>query len=104
MKDFTARFAGIATLALAALPMAALTTTAHAQTSRMVVSDINMSSTAGQKTLTSRIAHLSHEVCANERNITQKSVCEAAVAGEAREKVAAISTGTLLASSGSPAR
>ena len=32
MKNFVAQVAGIATLALAALPLAALTTTVHAQT------------------------------------------------------------------------
>ena len=105
MKDFTARFAGLATLALAALPMAALTTAAHAQpASKMVVADLNLASPAGQRAATSRIAHLSHEFCATERNITQKAVCEDAITREAQEKVAAIASTSQFASSASPAR
>ena len=104
MKDFTARFAGIATLALAALPMAALSTAAHAHPATMVVADLNLASPAGQKGATSRIAHLSHEYCATERNLTQKSVCEAAITREAQEKVAAVASSTQFASSASPAR
>ena len=103
MKDFTARFAGLATLALAALPMAALTTAAHAQATRMVVADINFQTPAGQRTLAHRIAHVKHEICSTERNITQKQACEAAVASEAQEKVAAIASSTQFAAAGAPA-
>ena len=89
MKNFTAQFAGVATLALAVLPMAALTTAAHAAPAKMVVADLNLATAAGQKAVANRIAHLSHEVCADERNVTQKAVCESAVSSEAKDKVAA---------------
>ena len=45
MTNFTARFAGVATLALAVLPVAALTTAAHAEThvpAAVRVADLNM--------------------------------------------------------------
>ena len=89
MKNFITSFAGAATLALAVLPMAALTTAAHAQPAKMVVADLNLATPAGQKAAATRIAHLSHEVCADERNVTQRSVCETAVRAEAKDKVAA---------------
>jgi UrcA family protein len=89
MKDYIARFAGVATLALAALPIAALTTAAHAQTGKVYVADLNLASPAGQKAAVSRIVHLSHEMCANERNLTQKDACETAVSHEARTQLAA---------------
>ena len=61
--------------------MAALTAApAHAQPT--------VAATAGQKTVASRIAHLSHEYCATERNLTQKAACEKAIVAEAQAKVA----------------
>ena len=53
MTNYTARFAGVATLALALLPAAALTTTAHASTYPAAVvhiADLNLASPAGQNT------------------------------------------------------
>jgi UrcA family protein len=92
MKDYIARFAGVATLALAALPIAALTTAAHAETGKVYVADLNLASPAGQKAAASRIAHLSREMCVNERNLTQKDACESAVSHEARTQLAQITS------------
>ena len=92
MKDYIARFAGVATLALAALPVAALTTAAHAQSGKVYVADLNLATAAGQKTATSRIVHLSREMCVNERNLTQKDACESAVSHEARAQLAQVTS------------
>ena len=99
MKNLTSSFAGVATLALAALPMTALfAVSAHAQPATMVVGDLNLVSASGQKAVTSRIAHLSHEYCVTERNLTQKAACEKAIVAEAQAKVAAITTDSRYAS------
>jgi len=89
MKTFTtSRIAGVATLALAILPMAALTTAAHAATApeRVQTSDLNLSSAAGQAVLASRVDGAARHFCRAERNLTMKSTCESAVRQEASEK------------------
>jgi len=89
MKTFsTNRIAGVATLALAILPMAALTTVAHAASppERVQTSDLNLSSAAGQAALASRVDGAARHFCRSERNLTMKSTCETAVHQEAAEK------------------
>ena len=89
MKTFTtSRIAGVATLALAMLPMAALTTAAHAQTApqRVQTSDLTLASPTGQSTFIARADGAARHFCSVERNLTQKATCEAAVRQEASEK------------------
>jgi len=93
MTNLTARIAGVATLALAALPFAALTTAAHAQTAStgyaqesIRVGDLNLAAPTGQATFASRVDHAAGRVCARERNLGMKEACKAGVRTEAREK------------------
>jgi UrcA family protein len=83
----TARIAGIATLALAVLPAAALTTTAHAG-ERVRTSDLNMASASGRAAFDHRVDHAAKQLCGVERNLTLKAACQAGVHTEANEKAA----------------
>lgn len=98
MKNFTAKFAGAATLALAVLPMAALTTAAHAQPAKVYVGDLNLATASGQKAATVRVDRLSHELCADERGIAQRDACQSGVMHEGREQIAAAAAATQFAS------
>ncbi|HXA38102.1 MAG TPA: UrcA family protein [Phenylobacterium sp.] len=82
------RFAGIATLALAALPLAALTTAAHAG-ERVRTGDLNLASPAGRVMFDQRVDHAAKRLCIVERNLTNKAACQAGVHAEANEKAAA---------------
>ena len=93
MTTLTARIASIATLALAALPFAALTTAAHAETAStgyaqqsIRVGDLNLGAPAGQAKFASRIDHAANQVCAREHNLGMKAACQAGVRAEAHEK------------------
>ena len=93
MTSLTARIASVATLALAALPFAALTTAAHAQTvstgyaqESIRVGDLNMAAPSGQTKFAARVDHAANHVCARERNIGMKEACKAGVRTEAHEK------------------
>ena len=93
MTTLTAKIASVATLALAALPFAALTTAAHAQTSAsgyaresIRVGDLNLAAPTGQAKFASRVDHAASQVCARERNLGMKKACEAGVRTEAHEK------------------
>ena len=93
MTTLTAKIASIATLALAALPFAALTTVAHAETAStgyaqqsIRVGDLNMAAPSGQAKFASRVDHAATQVCAREHNLGIKRACEAGVRTEAHEK------------------
>src|SRR6185437_13765967 len=87
MKNFTARIAGLATLALAALPVAALTTAAHAQGAEHVhIADLNLATAAGKATFESRVDAAARNFCHDERNLDLKAACQAGVRTEANEK------------------
>jgi len=91
MKNVTARIAGIATLALAILPVAALST-AHAETAtpyfaqRVAVGDLNLASGAGKATFAQRVDRAAQRFCSNERSLDLRAACQAAVRTEANEK------------------
>jgi UrcA family protein len=84
----TSRVAGIATLALAVLPIAALTTAAHAG-ERVRTADLNMASASGRAAFEQRVDHAANKFCSLERNLTNKAACQAGVHAEANEKAAA---------------
>jgi UrcA family protein len=89
MTNYTARFAGVATLALALLPAAALTTTAHASTypaAAVRVADLNLASPAGQNTFAQRIDSVARKVCASQAALDLKAACMAGVRTEVNEK------------------
>jgi len=89
MKNFAARFAGVATLALAVLPVAALSTAAHAAPiARIQVADLDLGSTEGVATLRHRVAVAAERFCGGEKALRQKEACKAAIRTEVQEKLA----------------
>ena len=86
MTSFTARFAGLATLALAALPMAALSTAAHATSVR--VSDLDLASARGAVVFEQRVADAADRFCQGERSLSQRAACIEGVRVEVVEKLA----------------
>ena len=93
MTNYAARLAGAATLALAALPMAALSTTAYAAPATIRVSDLDLSSAAGQATFHQRADKAADLFCkAQKRPVSRTRVaeadCMAAVQAEVSEKFA----------------
>ncbi|MBS0361297.1 MAG: UrcA family protein [Proteobacteria bacterium] len=78
-------FAGFAAVVLASLPVALLSTAAHAG-ERVQVSDLNMSSTAGQAAFTSRVDQAARHFCRAERDLTARAACQAGIRQEATEK------------------
>ena len=92
MTSFAARFAGIATLALAVLPMAALTTAAHASSyppAAVRVADLDLGSAPGRAAFAHRVDAAARKFCAYETTLDLKAGCEAGVRAEVTEKAAA---------------
>lgn len=92
MKNYTARIASVATLALALLPAVALST-AHAANSAVPyvaqsvqVSDLNLASASGKAMLAQRTDAAARHFCRDERNLKAKSACQAGVRAEVSEK------------------
>ena len=89
MKNFAAHFAGVATLALAVLPVAALSTAAHdAPVTRVHVADLNLASIDGVATYHQRVAAAAKQFCSDEKTLDQKAACKAGVRTEVQEKLA----------------
>lgn len=91
MTNITARIAGLATLALAALPMAALSTNAYAAPATVQVSDLNLSSEAGMATFHQRTAAAAQAFCSTKapaRALSAQSACLKGVRAEVTEKLA----------------
>ncbi len=102
MKSLTKCFAGIAGLALAAMPIAALSTAAHAETAAsgygqeiVRVADLNLSAASGKAAFAQRADHATRHFCSSEKNLELKAACQTAVRAEIDEKAAA---NTLVAS------
>ena len=92
MKNYTARIASVATLALALLPVAALST-AHAANAQVPyaaqsvqVSDLNLASASGKAMLAQRADAAARHFCRDERRLDVKAACQAAVRSEVTEK------------------
>ena len=91
MTNFTARFAGVATLALAVLPAAALTTTAHAAShvpAAVRIADLNLASPDGRAAFDHRLGAAARKFCSSETTLDLKAGCEAGVRSEVTEKAA----------------
>jgi UrcA family protein len=89
MKNYAAHVAGIATLALAVLPVAAISTQAvAAPVARVHVADLNLASIEGIATFHQRVAVAAHQICGAERNLGQQAACKAGVRTEVQEKLA----------------
>ena len=94
--NVTARIASMATLALAAVPFAALSTASHAQTApsgytreSVRIGDLNLASVSGKATFDHRVDHAVRHFCSTEKNLSQQTACQTAVRAEANEKAAA---------------
>lgn len=87
-------FAGFAAVVLAALPVAVLSTAAHAG-ERVQVSDLNLSSGAGQTAFASRVDQAARHFCREERDLNARAACQAGIRQEAHEKA----SGTVLMAS-----
>lgn len=88
MTAFTARIAGVATLALAVLPVAALST-AHAAEyapATVRIADLNLATPTGKAAFDARVDMAAHRFCADERKLDFKAACEAGVRTEMNEK------------------
>jgi len=90
MTNLTTKFAGIATLALAALPALALATAAHAAPA-VRVSDIDLASASGRATFEQRAEAATSRFCRDQMRpgsrIANLESCRAAVQAELAEKV-----------------
>ena len=92
--SMTSRISGVAMLALAALPMAALATGAHAGTV-VKVSDLNAASIEGQATFAQRADAASKEFCSVERSLTAVKACRAGARAELDEKFDVLRTAAI---------
>lgn len=91
MTNFTARIAGVATLALAAVPALALTTVAHAAThvpAAVRIADLNLASPDGRATFDQRVGAAARKFCSSEASLDLKAGCAAGVRAELNEKAA----------------
>jgi len=89
--DLTARLTAAAMLALAALPIAALSTAAHAETV-VKVADLNLATVEGMATFGQRADRASRQYCVGERLASQYAACRSGVRAELAEKAQAILT------------
>lgn len=89
MTNFTARIAGLATLALAALPVAALSSAAHAAEYRIPVAGLNLASADGAAKFDNRLQMAANVICDSSRGLAVRAECKAAVRAEAMEKLSA---------------
>lgn len=92
MKNYTARIASVATLALALLPAVALST-AHAANSAVPyaaqsvkVSDLNLATASGKSALAERADAAARHFCRDERSLYARAACQAAVRDEVAQK------------------
>ena len=89
MINYAVRIAGAATLALAALPMVALATAAHAETT-VKVADLNLLSAEGVSTYHHRADAAGRKFCLPERTVASRASCRNGVQVELSEKLDAI--------------
>ena len=90
MTNFAAKIAGVATLALAALPVVALTTAAHAASAPVTiqVSDLNFGSQAGRDAFAARVRKAEGQMCRGAGVAGGFDSCARGVRMEAHEKLA----------------
>lgn len=91
----TSTLAGVATLALAALPMFALATAAHAAPVAVKVADIDTLSPAGAAVFEQRAEQAANRYCAKlnpTARLTERSACLTAVRAEMADKIEARNT------------
>ena len=91
LNTLTARIAGLATLALAALPAAALTTAARAEPphASVRIADLNLATAAGRSAYQHRLDVAARRVCSDETTLNIQAACRAGVRAEVNAKLAA---------------
>lgn len=82
--------ASAATLALAALPMLALSTTAYAAPVTVQVADLDLASTDGARELDRRVNRAANKFCADSIGLSVRAACMDGVRDEVSEKVEAL--------------
>ena len=82
--------AGIATLALATIPMLAMGTAAHAAPVTVQVADLNLASAEGAREFNRRVEAAADRFCGSQMRLGVTTACKAAVRTEVSEKLAAI--------------
>jgi len=97
--NLVAHVAGVATLALAALPFAALATGAHAAPvqASVQVADLNLFSDAGEAEFNQRVNAAARDFCRADRALGQNDACRIGVRKELAEKVAQVKQSQLAA-------
>jgi UrcA family protein len=94
MTNFASRIAGAATLALAVLPVVAISTAAAAAPVSVKVSDLDLNSAHGQKAFAARVERAANTFCRAERTpvtpLGATAHCRAAVRAELNEKMPAV--------------
>lgn len=91
-KLSSSTLAGVATLALAAVPALALTTSAHAEPVVVKVSDLDVGSAEGARTLDQRVTTAAREFCtipANQGGLTARANCMRSVRAEVQDNLMA---------------
>jgi UrcA family protein len=90
MSNLPAKLAGVATLALAVLPVAALTTAAHAQPApqHIEIGDLDLSTKAGVAAFDERVQRVSWQMCRDAADLRARAACQSAIHEEARDKLA----------------
>ncbi|WP_374579410.1 UrcA family protein [Phenylobacterium sp.] len=91
MTKFSNTLAGLATLALAAVPALALTTAAHAAPAVVKVSDLDMASAHGAQILNQRVKIAAGKVCTdrNPRDLSARAACIDSVYDEVHDALTA---------------
>jgi UrcA family protein len=89
MTDFASKISGVAMLALAVLPIAALSTAAHAET-RVHVADLNLLTPEGMATFNQRADRAARNYCSDVRGLGAAASCRHGVKAELNDKVAVI--------------
>ena len=92
MTNFTTRFAGLATLALAALPLATVATAARAEPAVVAIADIDVATPAGRAEFDARVDKAAKQFCKERMvswtRIQDNRACIAGVRVEMDEKLA----------------
>ena len=86
-NNLTDQVCSVAMLVLGALPIAALSTAAHAATIK--VSDLNLATAHGVAAYEARAEHAARSYCSTERRLAAVTACRQGVTAELAEKMTA---------------
>lgn len=92
MTNLTNQISGFAMLALAALPIAALSTTAYAAPAKVTVSDLNLLSNDGLAAFQQRVDVAARRFCDDVQSLSARNACRKGVRAELNEKMAVVRT------------